>query len=302
MSQLTMQQRELVAIGASLASNCIPCVKFHVRKGREVGLTAEVIREAVEVADTVRQVPARKVLEVATAVLASDRTPSEKAKGKSTCGGGDEERLSKGHSWFTLLWSGGRTMNKQKPPDTPFEEVIEDLGPTLRSYLGRKVGDPELADDLFQETSIKIARGLPGFEGRSTIRTWAFQIAHRVCIDHFRKSSSKQTVLEFLEADHPAQEPEHDEAIVIDEMNQCIRDVIDSLPPDYRTALVLHDLEGLTGDEVARVSECSLTTAKIRIHRARKRVRAALQDQCQFYHDRDQVLRCDRKEPEGSDD
>jgi RNA polymerase sigma-70 factor (ECF subfamily) len=160
------------------------------------------------------------------------------------------------------------------------------------------VGDPMLADDLFQETSIKIAEGLPGFEGRSTLKTWAFRIAHRVCLDHFRKGGSKQTFLEFLEEEHAASEPEQDEAIVIDEMNECIRDVIDSLPPDYRTALVLHDLEGLTAADVARVSECSLATAKIRIHRARKRLRAALQDQCRFYHDRDQVLRCDRKTPD----
>jgi RNA polymerase sigma-70 factor (ECF subfamily) len=186
-------------------------------------------------------------------------------------------------------------MNPQQPSDTSFEEVIEALGPALRSYLERMVGDPELADDLFQEASIKIAAGLTRFEGRSTIKTWVFQIAHRVCIDHFRSSRGKQTVVEFLEEAHATPETEHDEAIVIDEMNQCIRDVIDSLPPEYRTALVLHDLEGLTGEEVADVSDCSLATAKIRIHRARSRLHAALQDHCQFYRDRNQVLRCDRK-------
>jgi RNA polymerase sigma-70 factor (ECF subfamily) len=181
--------------------------------------------------------------------------------------------------------------------DASFEDVIEDLGPALRSYLERMVGDPMLADDLFQETSIKIAEGLPGFEGRSTVKTWAFRIAHRVCLDYFRKSSSKQAFLEFLDEEHAASELEQDEAIVIDEMNECIRGVIDSLPPDYRTAVVLHDLEGLTAAEVARVSDCSLATAKIRIHRARKRLRSAFQDQCRFYRDRDQVLRCDRKTP-----
>lgn len=182
-----------------------------------------------------------------------------------------------------------------------FEEVIEDLGPVLRSYLVRMAGDPVLADDLFQEVSIKIALGLPGFKGRSTVKTWAFKIAHHVCIDYFRKSSSKQTFMEFLEEEHTASDLEHDEAIVIDEMNDCIRDVIDSLPPDYRTVLILHDLEGMTGEEVARISGCSLATAKIRIHRARKRLRAALKDQCRFYHDRDQVLHCDRKDPDPPD-
>lgn len=188
-------------------------------------------------------------------------------------------------------------MNECGSSSASFEDVIEDLGSALRSYLERMVGDPMLADDLFQETSIKIAEGLPGFEGRSTIKTWAFRIAHHICLDHFRKRSSKQTFLEFLEEEHAASELEQDEAIVIDEMNDCIRGVIDSLPPDYRTALVLHDLEGLTAAEVARVSGCSLATAKIRIHRARRRLRAALQDQCRFYLDRDQVLRCDRRNP-----
>jgi len=191
-------------------------------------------------------------------------------------------------------------MNERASPSASFEDVIEDLGPALRSYLERMVGDRVLADDLFQEMSIKIAGGLPGFEGRSTIKTWAFRIAHRVCLDHFRKSSSKQNFLEFVEEEHAASELEQDDAIVIDEMSDCIRGVIDSLPPDYRTALVLHDLEGLTAADVARVSECSVATAKIRIHRARKRLRAALQDQCRFYHDRDQVLRCDRKSSDDS--
>jgi RNA polymerase sigma-70 factor (ECF subfamily) len=186
-------------------------------------------------------------------------------------------------------------MNEHEPRDISFEKVIEDLGPLLRSYLVRMAGDPVVADDLFQEMSIKIAQGLPAFEGRSTVKTWAFKIAHRVCIDFFRKSSSRKSFLEFREEEHPTSEIDHDEAIVIGEMNDCIRDVVDSLPPDYRTALVLHDLEGMTGEEVARICECSLATAKIRIHRARKRLRAALSDQCRFYRDRDQILRCDRK-------
>ena len=188
-------------------------------------------------------------------------------------------------------------MNERMSRNASFEDVIENLGPVLRSYLERMVGDPMLADDLFQETSIKIAEGLSNFEGRAALKTWAFRIAHHVCLDHFRKRSSRQTVLEFLDEEHAAVELEQDEAIVIDEMNECIRGVIDSLPPDYRTAVVLHDLEGLTAADVARVSDCSLATAKIRIHRARKRLQAALQDQCRFYRDADQVLHCDRKTP-----
>jgi RNA polymerase sigma-70 factor (ECF subfamily) len=84
--------------------------------------------------------------------------------------------------------------------------------------------------------------------------------------------------------------------IEVDEMNTCVRGIIDGLPSDCRTALVLHDLEGLTAAETARVCGCSLATAKIRIHRARRRLRQALEMQCTFYRDRDGVVRCDRKQ------
>ena len=88
---------------------------------------------------------------------------------------------------------------------------------------------------------------------------------------------------------------EIDRQLVVDEMSSCVREVIDSLPEDYRTALVLHDLEGLTAAQVAEIAECSLAAAKIRIHRARLRLKDALNQECSFYRDEENVFRCDRK-------
>jgi RNA polymerase sigma-70 factor (ECF subfamily) len=86
-----------------------------------------------------------------------------------------------------------------------------------------------------------------------------------------------------------------DQKLVIDEMSSCVREVIDSLPEDYRTALVLHDLEGQTAAEVAEIVGCSIANAKIRIHRARRRLKQALDEECRFYRDEENVFRCDRK-------
>jgi len=157
------------------------------------------------------------------------------------------------------------------------------------------VGNPVDADDLLQETLIRIAGGLPNFEGRSQLRTWVFRIANRVVIDHFRRPEHKRTVVEFKEQDILDSERELGEQIIIDEMNSCVREVIDNLPHDYRAAIVLHDLQGLTAEETAEVCGCSVATAKIRIHRGRNRLREALSKECHFYYDREQVLRCDRK-------
>ncbi len=79
MKQLTARDRELVALGASLASNCVPCIETHIPKARAAGLTDAEISEAVQLADELRQVPARKVLNTALAILANASHPTDPA-------------------------------------------------------------------------------------------------------------------------------------------------------------------------------------------------------------------------------
>lgn len=182
----------------------------------------------------------------------------------------------------------------QEPSRVVFEDVVEDLSGPLRRYLERLARNRATAEDLLQETLLKIARGLPGFERRSSVKTWAFTIATRVATDHFRRPQSEARMAEFDESDLIL-DAEPDQQFVVDEMNSCVREVIDSLPGDYRTALVLHDLEGQTAAQVADIAGCSLATAKIRIHRARHRLKQALDEECTFYRDEENVFRCDRK-------
>jgi len=70
MSPLNPRERELVALGAAMGSNCVPCIEYHIPQARKAGLSDAQISEAIQVADRVRQVPARKVLEAASAMLA----------------------------------------------------------------------------------------------------------------------------------------------------------------------------------------------------------------------------------------
>ena len=176
-----------------------------------------------------------------------------------------------------------------------FEDVAHELSNPLRRYLERLTGNHATAEDLLQETLVKIARGLPGFEGRSSVKTWAFSIATRVATDHFRRPEFKAKIVDVDETtDLPASDSEIEGQLVVGEMTDCVRGVIDSLPGDFRTALVLHDLEGLTAAQVAEVAGCSLANAKIRIHRARRRLKQALENECTFYRGEDNVFRCDR--------
>ena len=65
MSELNNREQSLVALGAALASNCVPCIEFHIPGARRAGLSNREIEAALEIADKVRQVPARAVLETA---------------------------------------------------------------------------------------------------------------------------------------------------------------------------------------------------------------------------------------------
>ena len=71
MSELDRREREFVALGAALASNCLPCIEYHTIEARKAGITDAQILEAVGLADTVRRVPAQQVLAKAHALLES---------------------------------------------------------------------------------------------------------------------------------------------------------------------------------------------------------------------------------------
>jgi 4-carboxymuconolactone decarboxylase len=69
MENLTKKEKELVAIGAALGSNCIPCIIYHIKELKRLGITIEQIKEAIAIADKVKKVPADKVFDAAHAQL-----------------------------------------------------------------------------------------------------------------------------------------------------------------------------------------------------------------------------------------
>jgi 4-carboxymuconolactone decarboxylase len=95
MSDLTPRERELVALGAAMGSNCVPCVEYHIPESRKVGLTDLEIHAAIEYADKVRQVPARKTLQAALKLLSSSSEDVQNAAAGEACGCGDVTEAAK---------------------------------------------------------------------------------------------------------------------------------------------------------------------------------------------------------------
>ncbi|MDZ7663007.1 RNA polymerase sigma factor [Thiohalophilus sp.] len=177
-----------------------------------------------------------------------------------------------------------------------FDTAARELASPILHFIERSVGNRAVAEELQQETLLRMYKGLSSFAGRSSVKTWAFSIARRVVADYLRHPDRERSIVALDETEEPIDpEREIDQRLVESEMNECIRAVIETLPESYRSALLLHDLEGLSAVQTADVCECSVATAKIRIHRARHKLKDALAKQCDFYHDKESVFRCDRK-------
>ena len=177
-----------------------------------------------------------------------------------------------------------------------FSALVRDYSGPLLRYLERQIGDVTVAEDLLQETLLRAARGLPTFAGRASLKTWLYSIAGNVVVDHLRLPIRQQKIVAIDEAaDIDDGSMALEQRVIVDEMNACVREVIDSLPPDYRSALILHDIEGMDGAQTAEVLGISLGATKVRLHRARARLKEALQKSCGFYRDEESVFRCERR-------
>jgi RNA polymerase sigma-70 factor (ECF subfamily) len=198
---------------------------------------------------------------------------------------------------------GPRPMTTQKPD---FREVHDTLRPRVLRYLARMAGEVE-AEDLAQEVFAKVSRGLGNFRGDADVSTWVYRIATNTALDRLRRRGKPADPVDPSAADYAvAAEGDRnvwtDEIrqtlegrVIRDEMNACIREVINRLPENYRTVIILGDLEGFQDKEIAEILGLSLRNAKIRLHRARVHLRKSLEEACVLYRNEDNELACDRK-------
>lgn len=189
-----------------------------------------------------------------------------------------------------------------------FEAIYACYRPKIRAYLTRLVEEQE-AEDLAQEVFIKIERDLQKFRGEAQLSTWIYRIATNAALDRLRSSAFKQQDRELAASDsmekmdtveslwNGEQASEVDQHLIRREMNACIREYIDGLPEQYRTVIVLSEVEGFKNREIAEVLQISIDAVKIRLHRARRKLQATLQNRCNFYRDERGELACDRKKP-----
>jgi RNA polymerase sigma-70 factor, ECF subfamily len=193
-------------------------------------------------------------------------------------------------------------------PELRFQQVYDEYRAKIFRYLARIVGHSE-AEDLTQEVFVKVGRSLETFRGDSQLSTWIYRIATNAALDRLRQPSVRHggekllpvEAISEIKADEDIRtgelKPSTEQRLIHDEMNGCIQEIIQTLPEPYKCIIVLSELEGLKNGEVAEILGLTLQAAKVRLHRARVRLRKELDMACVFYRDERNEFACDRKPP-----
>jgi RNA polymerase sigma-70 factor, ECF subfamily len=186
-----------------------------------------------------------------------------------------------------------------------FSDLYSTFHPRILRYLVRLIG-PDEAEDLAQEVFIRIGRSLDEFREESQLSTWIYRIATNAAIDRMRsaeyRAARQSTPLEGscepgaaeIVIESPDVSIEHQ--AIRKEMSGCVQGLLNQLPECYRTVLILSDMEDLKDREIAEVLEITVEAAKIRLHRARAKLKQSLDSQCSFYRDPRNTLLCDLKD------
>lgn len=178
----------------------------------------------------------------------------------------------------------------QNGDNSALEELFARYQKPLYNFFLRMVGRKETAEDLVQETFIKVYRFGNSFRGNDAkFSTWLYSIASNQCRDHIRYSSRRPEtpVADIVEPEQTesftdmlseTEDSPIEDHIVRTEVGSIIRDAIDKLPEKEKEAIILREYQELDYKEIAEVLDCPIGSVKILIFRARRRLRDLLKD------------------------
>lgn len=172
-----------------------------------------------------------------------------------------------------------------------FAELVDRYHASMVRVASAFVPSRAVAEEVVQDTWIGVVKGLPRFEGRSSLKTWIF----RILVNRARTTGAREPRSVALDSgdglepdrfasDGSWREPpaawtdEIEDRLLAPEMAARIKEVVAELPASQRQVVTLHDIEGLSSSEVCELLGLSEGNQRVLLHRARSRVRAMLED------------------------
>lgn len=153
-------------------------------------------------------------------------------------------------------------------------QVWQQYSEDLKRFIISKVRNKAIADDILQDTFIKIHTKLHTLKDITKLKSWIFSIARNSVMDYFTSANKTIEIANF--------ESESDIKVDIHTEQDCLRGILQNLPKKYRDPLFLSDIKGLKQAEVATQLKLPLPTIKSQIQRARKLIAQGFMDCCGY--------------------
>ncbi|WKD86047.1 ECF RNA polymerase sigma factor SigM [Polaribacter huanghezhanensis] len=154
------------------------------------------------------------------------------------------------------------------------QQVWTTYSEDLKRFIISKVKDVAIADDILQNTFIKIHTKLHTLKDITKLKAWCFTVARNSILDYWKSTNQTFEIANF-EAETIAAEDQHTE-------KDCLRAILQSLPKKYRDPIFLSDIKGLKQQEVADQLKQNLPTTKSQIQRARRLIAQGFMDCCGY--------------------
>ncbi|NUN48439.1 MAG: sigma-70 family RNA polymerase sigma factor [Candidatus Brocadiae bacterium] len=161
----------------------------------------------------------------------------------------------------------------QNGSEEAFRELVERYQRRTYWIAYNMLGNYDLASDISQEAFLRVYKAINRFDLERNFYTWLYQIVTNLCIDHMRKEGGAGGRSARL--DDVAEPPDPDvrpsgSRLESEEVREQVHEVLQALAPNYRTVLVLRDLQGMTCEEIAEIVQANNATVRWRLHMARK--------------------------------
>lgn len=161
------------------------------------------------------------------------------------------------------------------------EHVWQEMSQKLRQFFRRRLADEHQAEDLLQETFVRIHNGLGSLQDSERLAAWVYRIAHRTLADYARQGpAARESLPPSTRSVEELPQENYNEVI-----GGWLGQMVQSLPDTYRTAVELAELEGITQREVSERLGLSLSGAKSRVQRGRAKLKTLLLDCCHIEMD-----------------
>jgi RNA polymerase sigma-70 factor (ECF subfamily) len=168
-----------------------------------------------------------------------------------------------------------------------FEELVKTAEPSLYRTAYRLAGNTDDAKDLLQDSLIEAFKAFATFRPDGSFERWLLRIMTNTFIDSRRRKAVRPQTVGLIdyyaigepgcEKDFPDSRPRPEDLALASEFRDVLNHALSRLPAEYRTALILCDMEGLSYAEAAEAMACPEGTVRSRLHRARQAVRRSLE-------------------------